>query len=337
MRLAGTLLAFLVLTACGQSSTFAGHPTGTPSAPATSATDASPSPTQASNLNFSCRLPFIRDLGADHRQAGFLDLPSGRFTAAAGAPPSAGYYDLAVSAWVPVGRASVAPNGLHYAYMTGGNPSTTPGPPRLHIVDAATRSDRIIVLTLPAQQPYGVVDYAADGVYIASGWEGVTFGIWRVNPTSGTLTDVSKQEHYIDDGTGHAWVSIFDSRDSDPARSAMDGQPLPNEVARRDLASGRLTVWFYHPGSNVAFDAAFIGGGIVVWVETPKGAHEYWLLASPGDARMIAQIDGGGASMADSHGIWQGASNGLYLFGPTGTVVRVSDLSGDPANGCLTK
>ena len=236
---------------------------------------------------------------------------------------------------MPVARQAVAPDGRHYGFTTGGNPSTTPGPPRLHVVDAATGADKVIDLGLPEQQPYGVEDYATDGVYVASGWEGVANGLWRVDPANGTVTDLGKQDHFVDDGTGHAWVSIFDSRDPNPARSALSGQPLANEVVRRELKTGAVEVWFYLPGFNVALQAAFVGGGLLIWVEPNGGPHEYWLVTAPGTSTLVAHIDYGGSSMADTPGIWMGSNNGLYLFTRAGGVARVSDLAGDPANGCI--
>ena len=114
----------------------------------------------------------------------------------------------------------MSPDGKQYAYMTGGNPSNTPGPPRLHVVAASTGSEKVFSLPLSDQQPYGVVDYAKDGVYVESGWEGATFGTWRVDPITGATIDAGKQEHFIDDGTGHAWVAVVDKRDAHPALSA---------------------------------------------------------------------------------------------------------------------
>src|SRR5712691_574172 len=345
MRLTSSVFALLFLAACGQVSAGAGRPSPSPPSPSVSEV-VSPTPTSApsppvsrvpvTDLNFSCRLPFIRDVGAGHWQDGFLDLPSRAFSADPSAPPQPGYYDRAVSRWLPVGRQAVAPDGWHYAFTAGGNPSTTPGPPRLHIVDAATGGDKVIDLGLPEQLPYGVVDYAADGIYVESNSEGVVLnGLWRVDPASGRVTDLDKQEHFVDDGTGHAWVSVFDSRDPHPAHSAMTGEPLPNEVVRRDLKTGSVEVWFYHPGFNVALVGAFVGGGLLVWVEPNSGPHEYWLVTVPDTSRLIAYIEYGGGSMADTHGIWMGSNNGLYLFTREGGVARVADLPGDPANGCL--
>jgi hypothetical protein len=229
----------------------------------------------------------------------------------------------------------VAPDGRHYAYMTGGM-GLTPGPPRLHIIDAASGAERVLALALSDQQPYGVEDYAADGIYVGSGWEGTRFGTWRVDPANGKITDLGKQDHFADDGTGHAWVLQLDSRDPNPAPNVMGGPPMSNEVGRRDLKTGTVQIWFYHPGFNVAFAGAFIGGGFLAWVESPLGGkHDYWLVTSPTDSRLVANIEYGGGVMADTHGIWMGAGDGLYLFTSEGSVKRVSDLPGDPANGCI--
>jgi hypothetical protein len=230
----------------------------------------------------------------------------------------------------------VAPDGLHYAYMTGGSPSASPGPPNLHVVDAASGAEKLIALGLPQQQPYGVDFYGIDGVYVASSNEGGILGVWRVDPITGAVANLGTQEPFEDDGTGHAWVSVVDARDPNPARSALTGQPLPDEVGRRDLKTGAVEIWFYHQGANVAFVNAFVGGGIVAWVEPSTGPHEYWLVTVPGNSRLIAQIDYGGASMVDVHGVWLGGRNGLFLFKNDGGFVKLSDLPGEPGGGCLT-
>jgi hypothetical protein len=280
-------------------------------------------------------------------QAGFLDFPSGAFTPDPTAPPNAKYYDRAVSRWLPVARSEVAPDGRHYAYTTGGIFSATPEPPRLHVVDAATDAERVIDLSPLDQQPageprhpnaYAVEDYAADWIYIQTGGEGASSWHWRVDPASGIITDLGYMRgHDVDDGTGHAWVSVFDSRDPHPALSALDGSPMANEVVRRNLRTGADEVWFYQPGFMVGLVGAFVGGGLLVWVES----HEYWLVTTPRTSRLIATIDfADHEGLADSHGLWLGSGSsvvhpGLYLFARDGTIKRVSDLLGRPANGCL--
>ena len=271
-----------------------------------------------------------------------LDLPAGTFTPAAGAPASLGYYDVAVSRWLPVGRSGVAPDGLHYAYMTGGSPSLTPGPPRLHVVSAASGAERVLDLALRADLPYGVEDYHAnDAIYIGSSWEGAVAGNWRVDPTTGGVVDLNTVELLLDDGTGHAWLAVFDPRDPAPAHSAMSGQPMPNEIVRRNLKTGLDQVWFYHPGLSLTVAGLFVGDALLVWGEpdttttVADPSHQYWLVTAPGQARLVVHLDYGTQTMADAHGVWMGGAGGLFLFMSDGVVRRVSDLFGEPANGCL--
>jgi hypothetical protein len=332
MRLTSGVFALLLMAACGQAPPVAGP--GEVASSVRMGVPGSESPLPITALTFPCRLPFINNVYPGQWQGGFIDFPSATWTADPSSPPNPGYYDRAVSRWLPVGRNAVAPDGRHYTYITGGV-IPTPAQPRLHVVEAATGAERVLALALSDQLPYGVEDFAADGIYIGSGWEGTTFGTWRVDPANGNITDLGKQLHFPDDGTGRAWVSIFDSRDPNPAPNAMGGDPMSNEIGRRDLKTGAVEIWFYHPGFNVSLAGAFIEGGLLVWVERPwDGHHEYWLVTAPGKSRLIAYIDGGGG-LADSHGIWLRSTNGLYLVARDGSVKRVSNLQGEPGNGCI--
>ena len=297
-------------------------------------------PPPISQVGFTCRLPFVRQLDVSHWQAGFLSFPRGTFSADEKAGSLRGYYDQAVSKWLPVGRSAVAPDGLRYAYLTGGFPSPGPGPPRLHVVAAASGVETIIELHLPAEQPYGVEDFAADGIYVGSSWEGVVIGHWRVDPASGGVVALGTGEELRDDGTGHSLRAVVDRRDPEPATSAMSGDPLPNEIVRRDLKTSADEVWFYRPGFSLAVAGTFVGGGHLVWAEAgyvahPNSAHEYWLVSGPGRSHFVGYLEGGGQEMADSHGIWMGSSEGLFLFTLDGRLRRVSDVLGYPANGCV--
>ena len=306
------------------------------------ASSPSPNPTTVpvTPAGFACRLPLVRQLNPGHWQAGFLTLPAGTFAPDPNPSAPTGYYDLAVSMWLPVPRNAVAPDGLHYAFMTGGSPSQTPGPPRLHVLTAATGVDKVFDVGLPGDAPYGVEDYAADGIYIASGWEGSAFGNWRVEPASGAVVSLGTAELHHDDGTGHSWLAAVDPYDPKPATSAMSGGPLPNEIVRRDLKTGHDEVWFYRPGFSVGIIAAFLDGKRLVIAAPaissgPQGVAEYWLLSAPGRSQLIAHINYQGQAMADRHGVWIGGSDGVYLFTAEGRVHRVTDVVGEPANGCF--
>ena len=90
------------------SSPVAGSPSPIPSV--------GPTPVPIAQVSFSCRLPFVQSLAGGHWQAGFINLPAGTFIADPNATSNSGYYDRAVSRWLPVGREAVAPDGFHYAF-----------------------------------------------------------------------------------------------------------------------------------------------------------------------------------------------------------------------------
>ena len=341
-------LALVLLTAaCGGAAEPQANATisasATPPSAATPSAKPVPSPTPVTpiaRVGFACRLPFVRRVDSTHNQAGFITFPAGTFAGDPQAGANAAYYDPAVSRWLPVGREAVAPDGLRYAFTTGGSVTATPAAPRLHVVDAMTASDTTFDLGLPGTQPYGVLRFTAEGVYVGSGWEGFAFGYWRVDPSSGAVVSLGTKQPEFDDGSGHVWRSVVDPRDPNPARSALSGRSLPDAIVRHDLKTGTDETWFYRQGSNVALAGAFVDAGILVWTEPPisasgDGAHEYWAVRAPGRSALVAHIDYGGLTMADSHGIWMGGGDGVYLFTPDGGVRRVYDAAGDPANGCV--
>ena len=340
-----------IVVGCGWSTPQAGAATPTPpngigGSPATSPSASAlaprpvPSPTTQAPVpvRFVCKLPFVRGLDGTHGQAGFVSFPAGTFDADPQAPPQPGYYDLAVRKWLPVGRQAVAPDGLHYAAISGGLGRLPGVQPSLHIVDAATGGDRTISLALPADAPYGVVNFSADGVYIESGWEGSVFGYWRIDPATSALVALGTGPVFWDDGSGYTLRAVFDRQDPKPALSGLSGDPRPNEIVRRDLGTGAEETWFYRPGFNVSIGGTFLSGAVLVAAEPAAdvpndGTWEYWLVAGPLRSSLLGRFLPG-QGLADSHGIWIATALGLYLFTAAGTAERVSELRGYPANGC---
>lgn len=356
MRAAAIAMLMLLVAACerpaGPHASATSPPTASPvaatatpvatvaSPPATPSTSPPASPRPIQPVDFSCRLPFVEQVDLTRTQAGFIAFPGGAFTADPEAPPNAADYDSTVARWLPVGREAVAPDGLSYAFVTGGSPSTSPGPPRLHVVDAATGVETAFDLSLPGTLPYGVIGFTSEGVYVGSSWEGSAFGYWRVDPRSGAAVSLGTKQPEFDDGTGHVWRLVVDARDTRPALSALSGEPLPDEVVQHDLKTGADVVWFYRPGYNVAIAGRFQSTGILVWTEPPisasgGGGHEYWIAGEPGRPKLVARIEYGGRTASDTHGIWMGGADSLYLFTPDGAVRRVANVAGEPAGGCL--
>ena len=149
-------------------------------------------------------------------QGGFIDTASGRFVAdpdsvmvldsakgryrTAGQPYLCGNwgdavlpastYDQTHHRWLPVPPEYVSPDGARYAYAVAAN---SPGG-GVHLVDIATATDRIVPGTMDVPDTnYFVVGYLNDGVYLdrfgPSG--GGAIGLWRLNPTSNAIVQVS--------------------------------------------------------------------------------------------------------------------------------------------------
>jgi hypothetical protein len=296
-----------------------------------------------STLDFGCVLPVYRPTGAS--TGAFISFPAGTL---APANDSGYYYDRAVSRWVPVYRQAISPDGRLYAYTEGG----PFGVAHLHIVDASTGHD-IRVVTMPdaspSLPPTSVVDFTGAGIYVVPAYEGIGPGVWRVDPATGAVAKVSNGYYQP---AGAAWISVVDPRDPNPTRSAMDGQPQPNRIDRRDSAGATVT-WFYKPG--YALLGVPFAGTPSLFVEAfsqniSNGTNlaELWLVTAPGRQVKLAGWDGNAqvpwpyddflsrtySAIADAHGIWIGGDHGLYLVKPTAQILRVYGESVYPANGC---
>lgn len=341
MRRFAAFVVILTAAGCNATSTIStvASPTRTSSPVATQSASTPAAELAVVPPIIHCRIPvYAQTAGIPD---GFISFPSGTWTSTG---TSGGYYyDYAVGRWLPVPRQAVAPDGRRYAYTEGWglSPSTAP---RLHIVDAATGHD-LHVFTMPEVQPFVVVDFAGDGVYLIIAYEGVAPGVWRVNPITGGASKVS-DGYYIP--AGPTWFSVVDPKDPNPVRSAESGQPQPDRVDYRD-AAGQTTTWFYRPGYAVAW-APFSGLSEIL-VEAsrsfPDPVLEYWLVGGPGQATRLAAgpmdpsnpfdaLYGGiYSAISDSYGVWMGGSDGLYLIGPTGVIIRAYGQAAFPANGCF--
>jgi hypothetical protein len=297
--------------------------------PITAHTPGTPSQSTPSNLDFTCTLPIF---GSDIGGSAFLSFPSRTVTAA---PESGYYYDRAVLRWLPVHRQAVSPDGRRYAYTEGWSVSTAP---HLHIADAATRTD-VLVVTMPDPQPYQVADFTRTGIYLVVAFEGTGPGVWRVEPATGAMTKISNG-YYLP--TGAAWIGAVDSRDPHPQVSTMSGMPEPNRIDRRDDA-GRITTWFYQPGYGVNW-VAFAGSPALLVSAFQQNNSpamyqaEYWLVDSPNHAvKLISDqadlLNGFPSAIADEHGIWLGGA--LHLVRRDGAIIRALDRQAYPANGCF--
>lgn len=333
MRTAWPVSLFILVIACAGP----GSPPTAASSPAASSspqTSAVASPT-ASGVDFRCVLPVYGYRGLS--TGAFISFPAAALTTAT---EGGYYYDRAVSRWLPVFRWAVSPDGLSYAYTEGWSASPA-NAPRLHIASAATRKDQRVV-TMPAAQPYQVVDFTSTAVYLIISFEGVAPGVWRVDRGSGALAKISNG-FYVP--AGAAWIGVVDPRDTHPQLSLFSGASQPDRIDRRDNA-GRLTTWFYAPGyalSWVGFNGtpALLVSGFHQDTPTSAADRAYWLVDGPGHAtrldigQTLDLVGGFGGAIADAHGIWIGAGDSLYLVRRDGSVLRVFANPVYPANGCF--
>jgi len=291
------------------------------------------------SVGFSCRLPILT---ADGRGA-FISFPTRSVNfdpKGQGLQGHGGaYYDRAFSRWLPVPRQAVSPDGKHYAFGQPAPDKTKVA--TMHVVDVATGADH--VFATPSTDwfiPYSVLDYASEGIYLYTNYE-LSIGLWLMDPTTGAIHRVANlTDIQASGGNRTFWVGSVNPADPNP----LGGLGImPNQIDRFTLADGKRIAWFYRPSTAPRVIGSDIQGHPVVLVfngtngviDGDYGA-ELILLMSPQSQRSI--FKGPVSSMfppiSDSHGIWFGSDNGIYLY--TGAAFqKVSDQPGYPANGCF--
>lgn len=337
------------------------------SRPVTVVTPELPLPTGP--LGFSCKLPIYRldSNNPPQSQVGFLSLPDGGVTLQpaptlpAGSVvtvdqtgpkplyPSAFYFDRTFSAWVPVARGAVSPDGSHYAYMSF--PALDRGV--MSVVAVATGDIRTYSATYHpfSYVRYVVLDYAKEGIYLGNAYEGLG-GVSLMDPNGGAIRDLGPYYFYpVMVVAGSAvWFGSADPADPNPAPGGLSG--APDSVDSYNFISRSQTPWLYLPGTFVQVVAVDASGHPIVLVGHGSGSSddnaELLLLTGPGAAQQIfhgthaelgsitASISiGFSGPIADSHGIWFGSPAGIYLYSPGVGMRKVSDQVGYPGNGCV--
>ena len=354
MRLAAGVVIAIVLVACGQgasrsSATPPSSAAGTASSPVASA----PSPTLAGDLpvttvDFSCRLPVVTSNQDVLRgvQGAFITFPSGHLandpngTMVAGengfataAPPvlfggGGGFYDRAKKRWVPASPAGTLPDGSAYAYVSFSGTLVA------RVVDVASGDVRSFGLG-SLDRPE-VVDFAAGGVFLysPSAIGGPGEGVWLMNPTTGSVTQVAAVHRVWTVRDGKAWVARLDPRDT-TVGTPSEIQPA-DSLAQVDLATGAETQWFYRAGAY-PWMVGLVSGRPLIAVSSGNGQSEIRLIDRPGsDGKLIYSgnlvFDGYFQNyQGDGDRIWLGGEGGIYLYRPDRGIQRV--FAYDARNG----
>jgi hypothetical protein len=291
------------------------------------------------------------DLSIDPSGA-FTDIPAGRLKSVtqpylyggeAGAT-----YTRRFGRWLPAKIAAVSPDSSHYAYS-----EFTEGPSRhskIHVVEVNSGVDRVVY----DKDFYMVREYSTDGLYLVNvgpTGEGAT-GLWLLDPRSGSIREVAPTRlggpfgFYLV-GRGGAWYGDVAPGDQPP----FLGIGPMDRVLRFDLKTGKSTPWFRRVGRQVeaiGFDGE---GHLVVRVYLPSGvdlpsggsasaSEELWLVTAPGIATQIYFSSGASspgfssAPLSDSHGLWFGTSQGIFLYTLDRSFQMVSSVGGEIAGRC---
>jgi len=353
MRLAAGLLGALVLVACGQAVPGASR-SNAGKTPSTSAATSYPTPPSSAGtasspvagdlpvttVDFSCRLPVVTQnpdvLPAV--QGAFITFPSSQLANdpngamvvgengfSTTVPPvlsggGGGFYDRAVKRWVPASPAGTLADGSAYAYVSYNG--TFLG----HVVNVASGAVRSFGLG-SLDRPE-VMDFATAGVFLysPSAIGGPGEGVWLMNPTTGSVTQVAAVHRVWTVRDGKAWVARLDPRDK-TVWTQTEIQPA-DSLAQVDLATGAETQWFYRAGAY-PWMVGLVSGRPLIAVGSMSGQSEIRLIDQPGsDGKLIYSgnlvFDGYFQNyQGDGDRIWLGGEGGIYLYRPDRGIQRV--------------
>jgi len=326
----------LLLTACAAGGSAAASPS--PGASASAA--ASPSPAA-----LSCRLPIVRGVGS----GGFLNLPAATFSVD---PASQTGYDWPLGKWLPAFYNEISPDGSRYAFgeiPSVPSPPSTPIPGRIHVVDAASGSERIAVVPSTST----VVTIQPEGIYVnrvtpASDDAPQRLGL--VDPTTLAYRQVTTDDRFWSVvGPGVAYAVDLDA--SDPDKPFVAFRRGGNRVVRLDLGTGAISTWYYAPG-NFIWILGLDAGGLPIVGQATKTSYSvvltairtviYWGSAGvpPGSTAPVRLPEPDApfkVAISDSHGVWIASRSGaiwLYRSGALTMIARLGFTEPGLAGAC---
>lgn len=297
-------------------------------------------------LHAQCRLPVYwwdSDTSTqDH--AGFVTFPSGQLVVDRSAPPAAQphffFYDRAFAKWIFAVRDWVSPDGRQYAYAEGDPLSGTNESGKLHVVDVATGTDRVIYNGFIP----GVVQFTAEGIYFTKDQgEGFRNGLWLIAPQGGRPRLINSTIYQPVVANGAAWGLAFNAADPNPASGGI--ADAHNTILRFDLNTGAAATWWYHPENDMRlFDGDYSGNLYVDTFREQSGDSSLadWMLDSRGTAHLIGSVGLTDLAAVDSNGVWfddaqSGPTSYLWLFA-NGRFDRVAGYNVSTmrvAGGCI--
>jgi hypothetical protein len=292
-------------------------------------------------VSLSCRMPVFTS-----SQAGWLTFPQGTFQAdPKGNVELPGYtsepffwksYDKAYERWLPVPRDAISPDGQHYAYA---DPPAAPGQSPtggIHVVDLSTGVNHFF---RPAPADWVVLDYEAEGVYLATQPSGPA-------PPSGlALLDPTGRQPFRQIDSTHSWQYISGGgawTTDDPLTGHGPGPG--SRLLRLDLQTGAIASWYKR--TDIEFVVAGADGAGHPLLQTSKYYANQLLLVTaqnsasalrPAAGAVLPSLSNYIHPVSDAHGLWLGDTAGAVSLYSDGVIQQVAHVgSGDVlvAGGC---
>ena len=343
MRLGLTVVAIVVLAACGSSQpvAHAQSPAGPSPSPSLVATEspaaASPSPAPSLAAGPDCSLPFT-DLS---QTTGFLKFPGGELVADTRVPQGGSgtpAYDWVVKRWLPVDRRLISPDGYRYAYSELiPNPAASPGlggpPPlgtKVHLVDLGSGADTVVYQTTNV---LSAAWFGNDGIYLTEPTAlvdtFVPYYVWLLDASTGTAKKVlggkavGPSDFFV--GLGAFWIMAPDPNDPKGAKT----------LYRIDVQSGDQVTWYQQTTAFAQLLGLDGNGGPVVamWSAVNGDPGKTYELPEQNSLQLVS--DEGFVQMSiDVYGFWLNG-NGIWFRPPGGTLQKVaSERGGFILGGC---
>jgi hypothetical protein len=177
-----------------------------------------------------------------------LEVPAGRFSSdatATAATSKDGYvaWDSPLGKWLPTEPVMISPDGSRYI------PEDAPN----QIADARTWAT---VASFPAGDYNRVIGWTAAGIYLTHIGKGFLPGLWRIDPSSGAVTNLTPTSQVI-------WEIV----DEDSAWGFEWSPTNMRIIDRLDLSTGSIRHLYSESTVNEFPDAsAFVGTGVLVLV-----------------------------------------------------------------------
>jgi hypothetical protein len=309
MKALGCLLTLVLTAACSGGSGTA-RVTQSPSSPAPAISPSSGTPT--GNLSdLACRLPINSPTSSPNEPSGgWVTFPGGDFArdpASLSGRLSAHVpsYDRALSRWVPVEYAYVAPDGASYILH---NDTSLPDN-GFYLVDVKTGTRKFALTGAgPPRAPgsWTLIEYAQEGVYLWSTGIATVPGLWLLEPMTGAVRLIDGSHYWSEVAGGAAWAL-------DPAGGAPSST---YRIYRLDLGSGAVTTWYEGSTPIRLLSPTPDGDVLVSYGEYGSGRLE--LLSSPNELMPLdvppdfPQIDD---AFLATPGVWLPfPQNGLALY-----------------------